>query len=121
MSFNQPPKGFSFLLLFVQLKWSESVALTTARKHISSFFTMPHKTPRNILLSYFSLSLPRPAFARTLDCVYARILLMPSNISDRSVRRTRGEHIKIQHQPSTKIKRGDCEMGKNIIAAVVSA
>lgn len=43
-------------MLFVRLKWSVSVALTTARKHISSFFTMPHKTPRNILLSYFSFS-----------------------------------------------------------------
>lgn len=50
-------------IFVIRLKWSVSVALTTARKHISSFFTMPHKTPRNILLSYFffaPLSLTHP-------------------------------------------------------------
>lgn len=56
------PEGFYFPALFARLGGGVSVlALTTARKHISSFFTMPHKTPRNILLSYFAPPSRRPA------------------------------------------------------------
>lgn len=48
----------AFVLYRIVRRVSWSTNYSTKTHFIVSFFTMPHKTPRNILLSYFSFPLP---------------------------------------------------------------
>jgi hypothetical protein len=86
---------------YATVEWVK--ALTTARKHISSFFLRCHIKPREIYyypISPYASRFPPPRV------LCARILLLPSNISDgkkgKCQRKRTRQHIKIQHQNSTK-------------------
>lgn len=98
--------------------WSETSALTKARKHISSFFTMPHKS----LEKYIIILLPRlhlPQLKHSLPSAdvcslayyycHQTYRIDPSGKSDAQEKR---HHIKIQHRkpaPDDKRSEADCD------------